>query len=80
MDEPCFKSVFQISVYSDIEGHEVLSNTPCSGVVDKWWQFEETPLMSTYLLAFVIGKFEFVEFHTLNGVRVRGYTPKGLSH
>jgi aminopeptidase N len=35
--------------------------------------------MSTYLFAFVIGKFDHVEFQTKNGVKVRGYTAKGLS-
>jgi len=33
--------------------------------------------MSTYLLAFVIGKFEFYECKTKNGVKVRGCTAKG---
>jgi puromycin-sensitive aminopeptidase len=45
-----------------------------------WWHFQETPLMSSYLLAFVIGKFDFVEFKTNLGIKVRGYTPKGVSH
>ena len=26
-----------------------------------WWEFEETPLMSTYLFMFVVGKFEYLE-------------------
>jgi aminopeptidase N len=33
--------------------------------------------MSSYLLAFVIGKFDFVEYKTKGGIQVRGYVPKG---
>ena len=33
--------------------------------------------MSSYLLAFVIGKFDFVEFTTKSGINVRGYVPVG---
>jgi aminopeptidase N len=68
-----------VSVYSEIEGHIVLSNTQCTGVEEKWWHFEETPLMSTYLLAFAIGKFEYVELTTKGGLKVRSYTKKGQS-
>ena len=31
--------------------------------------------MSTYLLAFVVGEFDFVEGKTPDGVKVRVYTP-----
>ena len=39
--------------------------------------FPDTPKMSTYLLAFCIGEFDFVEKMTKNGVKVRVYTPPG---
>ncbi len=39
--------------------------------------FEETPLMSTYLLAFVVGQFDYVEGHSKDGVQLRVYTPLG---
>lgn len=39
--------------------------------------YDTTPIMSTYLLAFVIGEFDFVEGTDKNGVLVRVYTPVG---
>lgn len=35
--------------------------------------------MSTYLLAYVVGEFDYVEDKTSNGVVVRVYTPLGKS-
>ena len=39
--------------------------------------FETTPIMSTYLVAIVIGEFDYIEDHSSDGVLVRVYTPKG---
>jgi puromycin-sensitive aminopeptidase len=39
--------------------------------------FARTPIMSSYLLAFIVGEFDFVEETDSNGVRVRVYTPVG---
>ena len=39
--------------------------------------FARTPIMSTYLLAFVVGEFDYVEERDTNGVLVRVYTPVG---
>jgi puromycin-sensitive aminopeptidase len=41
-------------------------------------EFETTPKMSTYLIAFVIGEFEYIEKKNEDGVLVRIYTPKGM--
>jgi puromycin-sensitive aminopeptidase len=39
--------------------------------------FQETPIMSTYLVAFVVGEFEYVETHSADGVLVRVFTSLG---
>ena len=40
-------------------------------------QFAQTPIMSTYLVAFVVGEFDFVEGNDADGVKIRVFTPKG---
>lgn len=42
-------------------------------------RYARTPIMSTYLLAFVVGEFDFVEARSSDGVLVRVYTPLGKS-
>lgn len=39
--------------------------------------FATTPIMSTYLVAFVIGEYDFVESQSSDGITVRVYTPVG---
>lgn len=39
--------------------------------------YERTPVMSTYLLAFVVGEYDYVEANDSDGVKVRVYTPVG---
>ena len=39
--------------------------------------FATTPIMSTYLVAFVVGEFDCIEGQTEDGVAVRVYTPLG---
>ncbi|EXB36747.1 Puromycin-sensitive aminopeptidase [Morus notabilis] len=41
--------------------------------------FEESPIMSTYLVGIVIGLFDYVEDITADGVKVRVYCPVGKS-
>ncbi len=40
-------------------------------------KFGTSPIMSTYLLAYVIGEYEFIEKVTKNGVKIRVYTALG---
>ena len=42
-------------------------------------KYAQTPIMSTYLLAFVVGEFDFVEGKDSDGVTIKVYTPKGKS-
>ena len=44
---------------------------------DKAVVFNRTPIMSTYLLAFIVGEYDFVEDVDKNGIVVRVYTPVG---
>ncbi|TVU33087.1 hypothetical protein EJB05_24872 [Eragrostis curvula] len=81
-DEPSFKAVFKITleVPSEIVA---LSNMP---VVEekvngptKVVYFQESPIMSTYLVAVIVGFFDYVEAFTTDGTRVRVYTQVGKS-
>jgi len=82
-DEPDRKATFIISFEVDT-GLDVLSNMPETSVSSlpngrKKIQFMETPKMSTYLLAYCIGEFDFVQDKTKAGVLIRVYTPPGKS-
>ena len=80
-DEPAAKAVFEVTLTAP-QDRTVISNMPPSGTETgedgrKTVRFAETPVMSTYLLAFVVGEFDFVETRTREGVAVRVYTPAG---
>jgi len=40
-------------------------------------KFDRTPIMSTYLVAYVVGEYDFVEERSADGVLCRVYTPVG---
>jgi len=46
---------------------------------DKWrvLTFDRSPVMSTYLLAFVVGEYDHIEAKDSDGVIVRVFTPLG---
>ncbi len=79
-DEPDFKAKFSIilNVKKDLNA---FSNMPIKSekIVDniKEIVFEETPRMSTYLVAFIIGEFEYIENKTKNNTIVRIITTPG---
>lgn len=79
-DEPALKATFDISliVPPDLVA---LSNMPVksSNKQDELirFNFETTPIMSTYLVAVVVGEYDFIESKSSDGVVVRVYTPKG---
>lgn len=84
-DEPIFKAIFQVSVKIRETSHIAISNSKIKSLEKSenglWYNFKDTPLMSTYLLCLVIGKFEHIE-KTIpsSGVEVRVYTPYGRKH
>lgn len=80
-DEPNKKSTFHITMEvdsslvalsnMDIEQESQLSNNLKSVT------FQKTPIMSTYLIAFIVGDLGFIETKNAHGVRVRVYAPSG---
>ncbi|ONK59336.1 uncharacterized protein A4U43_C08F5390 [Asparagus officinalis] len=82
-DEPAFKANFKISLAVPTE-LVALSNMPVieekvDGPV-KTLYFEESPVMSTYLVAMVVGLFDYVEAISPDGVTVRVYCQVGKSN
>uniref|UniRef100_A0A4W5RNT6 Aminopeptidase n=1 Tax=Hucho hucho TaxID=62062 RepID=A0A4W5RNT6_9TELE len=82
-DEPAIKATFDVSLIVP-KDRVALSNM---NVIDRKphpeddslleVKFATTPIMSTYLVAFVIGEYDFVEGQSSDGVTVRVYTPTG---
>lgn len=86
-DEPNLKATFDFSI--EIPNDQVaLSNMPVKSTTPtvegkQLVAFERTPVMSTYLLAWAVGDFEYIEAFTdrrYNGKQlpVRVYTTRGL--
>ncbi len=83
-DEPAHKAIFHVSLVIP-KGHSAISNTlPISTKEHEAGyeivRFAPTPKMSTYLLAFIVGQFEYVEKKSKSGVLVRVYTTPGKKH
>ncbi|CAH1158836.1 unnamed protein product [Phyllotreta striolata] len=79
-DEPALKATFDINltVPKDLvalSNMPVKTSQPLGNLVK--YDFEKTPIMSTYLVAAVIGEYDYVEDKSSDGVLVRVYTPKG---
>lgn len=68
-DEPNCKATFTISI-EVLKNLQVLSNMPIDNEIiksnKKIFKFKKTPKMSTYLVAWAIGEFEFIEGETKN--------------
>ncbi|CAG2189323.1 NPEPPS [Mytilus edulis] len=82
-DEPAVKATFDVTLVVP-KDRVALSNMPVKSEQvyegDNKWKvvsYEKTPIMSTYLLAFVVGEFDYVEGKDADGVLVRVYTPVG---
>ena len=80
-DEPAVKATFDVTLIVP-EELEVISNTePVVTTVGasgkKSVRFAETPIMSTYLLAFIVGDLACVEDRTEDGVLMRVWATRG---
>ncbi|XP_064546193.1 puromycin-sensitive aminopeptidase isoform X1 [Drosophila montana] len=80
-DEPAIKATFDITLVVP-KDRVALSNMPVkkedilpSGL--RRVRFDRTPIMSTYLVAVVVGEYDFVEAKSDDGVIVRVFTPVG---
>jgi len=82
-DEPNLKANFNVT-FNVPKKLTVVSNMPIKEEKvkgnTKTVIFEESPIMSTYLLAFIIGELEYLETKTKDNVRVRVYTTPGKKH
>lgn len=80
IDEPAAKATFDVTLNVDpnhtaISNGEIVKSETTDGV--KSVKFAQTPIMSTYLLAFLVGEFEYIETTNDEGVIVRVYTTAG---
>nr|CAG4716386.1 unnamed protein product [Naegleria fowleri] len=82
-DEPRFKATFQMTITTPVKNDktrilfntdEISRSTLSDGRVKV--KFDKTPLMSTYLIAFIIGQYDYIE-KSADGIRHRIYTPVG---
>ena len=80
-DEPSLKATFETTLIVP-KNLVALSNmniiNESSYKDDAAWRdvkFAKTPIMSTYLVAFIVGEFDYVETKSSDNVMVRVYTP-----
>lgn len=83
-DEPAIKASFDITFVLPADSKDIgLSNMSVlsDSIVDsnRIIKFNRSPIMSTYLVAFVIGEFDYLETKSECGVKIRVYTPIGKS-
>lgn len=80
-DEPAIKATFDVKLIVP-EDRVALSNMPIVkeeklGLGLRRVSFDRTPIMSTYLVAVVVGEYDYVEGKSEDGVIVRVFTPVG---
>ncbi len=83
-DEPDLKATFAVTLVVDegltaVSNGPVVSNEPL-GDGTRRVVFAETMVMSTYLVAFVVGHFDVTDPVDVNGVPMRIVTPPGRTH
>lgn len=79
IDEPEAKATFNFTL-EHAHNETALGNTPVLSTKAEGkatlTSFEQTPIMSTYLLAFVVGEMSHLEAKSKNGVKIRTYATK----
>mmetsp|Transcript_115080 Transcript_115080/g.245862 ORF Transcript_115080/g.245862 Transcript_115080/m.245862 type:complete len:882 (+) Transcript_115080:55-2700(+) len=83
-DEPARKAVFAVTLVVNVDLTAISNMPECSrkfleGATKQEIVFMDSPKMSSYLLAFVVGEFDFLQAQTQHGVSVRVFTPPGHS-
>ncbi|XP_040158146.1 puromycin-sensitive aminopeptidase [Anopheles arabiensis] len=81
-DEPAIKATFDISLIVPtnlvaLSNMPVVEERPEPSDNTVHFKFDRTPVMSTYLVAVVVGEYDYVEDRSADGVLVRVYTPVG---
>ncbi len=80
-DEPAFKATFDVTVVAEkdltvISNGKILSDTPGPGDTKHTVHFSTTPKMSSYLVAVLVGHFEYIEGEA-DGIPIRVWTTPG---
>ena len=80
-DEPSSKAIFKLNLIVP-KNLAAVSNMPVHKISEmssetKLVEFEESPVMSTYLLAFIVGDLKYIEKKSENGTRVRVWATSG---
>ncbi len=77
IDEPAAKATFDFTL-THAKNEVALSNTPIKSESSNGdtttTKFEQTPIMSTYLLAFVTGELSMLETKSSSGVQIRTFS------
>ncbi len=81
-DEPALKAVFEVTLdvapgLAAVSNMPVVEESTAAGL--RRVRFAPSPIMSTYLLAFIVGELEVIEGKTKDGVPVRVFSTPGRS-
>eukprot|EP01125_Pyxidicula_operculata_P015437 TRINITY_DN523_c1_g2_i1.p1 TRINITY_DN523_c1_g2~~TRINITY_DN523_c1_g2_i1.p1 ORF type:complete len:751 (-),score=149.65 TRINITY_DN523_c1_g2_i1:58-2310(-) len=80
-DEPDMKAVFELTILTPSD-YNAISNMPSKSETtlhtgEKKYEFLPSKTMSTYLVCYIVNKFEYISAVSSNNVTVRVWTPPG---